>query len=200
MKKIIYIFAIIFFVMFFVWDVSAYKELLLEDRWGKPIRVIKVVLDWQHYVVTSVAWDWWKTLEELVKKVWWDTGINGTFFCPEDYSSCGWVTHSNFERVYLGNGKEYSQTWPNTDVRMIFWFDIDWEPLMVQNNMTEMVWLRSDMNLDRQDDLYFGLSNFTHSILEANVPLLNVVRFFVIYQKPGILFANLFLVFKSTFI
>ena len=166
MKKIIYIFAIIFSVMFFVWDVSAYKELLLEDRWGKPIRVIKVVLDWQHYVVTSVAWDWWKTLEELVKKVWWDTGINGTFFCPEDYSSCGWVTHSNFERVYLGNGKDYSQTWPNTDVRMIFWFDIDWEPLMVQNNMTEMVWLRSDMNLDRQDDLYFGLSNFTILLID----------------------------------
>ena len=157
MKKILFI----LIWLFFVWNVFWYKELLLENRGNKPIRVIKVVLDWQDYVVASVAWDEWETLENLVKKVWWDTGINGTFFCPEDYSSCGWVTHSNFERVYLWNGKDYSQARPNTDVRMLFWFDIDGEPLMVQNNMTEMPGLRTDMNEDRQDDLYFGLSNFT---------------------------------------
>ncbi len=164
MKKII-----LFFVMlFFVWNVFSYKELLLENRWNKPIRVIKVVLDGQHYVVASVAWDGWATLEDLTKKVWWDTGINWTFFCPADYSSCGWVTHSNFERVYLWNGKDYSQTRPNTDVRMIFGFDIDGEPLMVQNNMTEMPGLRSDMNKDRQDDLYFGMSNFTVLLIDWN--------------------------------
>jgi len=164
MKKIIYIFAI----LLFVWNVFAYKELLLENRGGKPIRVIKVVLDWQHYVVSSVAWDWWATLEELTKEVGGDTGINGTFFCPADYSSCGWVTHSNFERVYLWNWEDYSQTWPNTDVRMIFGFDIDWEPLMVQNNITEMPGLRSDMNKEKQNDLYFGMSNFTILLIDWN--------------------------------
>lgn len=162
MKKII----LFFVVLFFVWNVLAYKELLLENRWGKPIRVIKVVLDGQHYVVTSLAWNGWETLENLVKKVWWDTGINWTFFCPKDYSTCWWVTHSNFERVYLWNGKDYSKTRPNTDVRVIFGFDINWEPLMVQNNMTEMPWLRNDMNKDKINDLYFGLSNFTVLLVE----------------------------------
>ena len=161
----------IFFVLiwlFFVGNVFAYKELLLENRGGKPIRVIKVVLDGQHYVVSSIAWNGWKTLEELTKKVGWDTSINWTFFCPDDYSSCGGVTHSNFERVYLWNGKDYSQTRPNTDVRMIFGFDIEGEPLMVQNNMTEMPWLRSDMNKDKQSDLYFGMSNFTILLIDWN--------------------------------
>lgn len=157
MKKII----LVLMCLFFVWNVFAYKELLLENRWGKPIRVIKVVLDWEHYVVTSLANNWWDTLENLAKKVWWDTAINWTFFCPKDYSSCGGVTHSNFERVYLWNWEYYSRTWPNTDVRMIFGFDKEWEPLMVQNNMTEMIWLWTDLNKNRINDLYFGMSNFT---------------------------------------
>ena len=163
MKKILFILIWIFFV----WNVFWYKELLLEKRANKPIRVIKVVLDWEHYVVASVAKDGGSTLENLVKEVGGDTGINWTFFCPADYSSCGWVTHSNFERVYMWNWKDYSQTRPNTDVRMIFGFDIEGEPLMVQNNMTEMPGLRSDMNIERQDDLYFGMSNFTVLLIDG---------------------------------
>jgi hypothetical protein len=37
---------------------------------------------------------------------------------------------------------------------------------MVQNNMTEMPGLRSDMNEDKQDDLYFGMSNFTILLID----------------------------------
>lgn len=157
MKKFIFILSL--FV--FVWNVFAYKELLLENRWWKAVRVVKVVLDWQHYVVTSLANDWWDTLENLVKKVGWDIWINWTFFCPEDYTSCGWITHSNFERVYLWNWEYFSRTWPNTDVRMIFGFDKEWDPLMVQNNMTEMLGLWTDMNKEKINDLFFWLSNFT---------------------------------------
>jgi len=163
MKKII----LVLILLFFVWNTLAYKELLLENRWGKPIRVIKVVLDWEHYVVTSLANQWWDTLENLIKKVGGDTGINWTFFCPKDYSSCGGVTHSNFERVYLWNGENYSLTWPNTDVRMIFGFDKEGEPLMVQNNTTEMVWLWTDLNKYRINDLYFGMSNFTVLLVDG---------------------------------
>ncbi len=97
--KIIWLLMIMLFSFF--WNTFAYKELLIENRWWKPIRVIKVILDWQDFVITSVAPDWWDTLENLIKKVWWDSGINGTFFCPADYSYCGGVTHSNYERIYL---------------------------------------------------------------------------------------------------
>jgi hypothetical protein len=80
---------------------------MIENRWGRPIRVIKVVLDWEHFVVASPAWNWWATVEELAKQVWWDTAINWAFFCPDDYSTCkvNWkrTTHTVSERVYMGN-------------------------------------------------------------------------------------------------
>lgn len=163
-----------FVMLFFVGNVFAYKELLLEVRWGKPIRVIKVVLDWEHYVVTSLANNWGDTLENLVKKVWWDSGINWTFFCPDDYTSCGKVTHSNFERVYLWNGKDYSRFWPNTESRMIFWFNKDWEPMFVQNKLNERMGLLTLNNWKWLNDLYFWLANFTvllvdwENVVEAN--------------------------------
>lgn len=41
-----------------VWGLNplyAYQELMIEERGGKPIRVIKVVLDGEHFVVASPA-------------------------------------------------------------------------------------------------------------------------------------------------
>ena len=169
---------LLLFVMFFsfVWNAFAYKELLIENRGGKPIRVIKVVLDWQDFVITSVANDWWDTLENLVKKVWWDSGINWTFFCPADYSYCGWVTHSNYERVYLWNWAKYSSFWPDTSVRVIFGFDIEWNPLVVQNKVLDWDdWLWTNINRKKINDIEFGLSNYTVLLLEwENIVDINV--------------------------
>jgi hypothetical protein len=139
--------------------------LLLEDRGGKPIRVIKVVLDGQDFVVSSLALKGGNTLEELTKKVGGDTSINGTFFCPKDYVECDGVTHSRFERIYMWDAVSYSTFWPSTDVRVVFGFDKNGEPLMVQNNKSEMMWLWSNINKERQNDLYFWLSNFTVLLL-----------------------------------
>jgi len=156
-KKILFITSF----LFLFWNVFAYRELLIENRWGFPIRVIKVVLDGQDYVVSSVATDGWDTLENLTKKVWWNTAVNWVYFCPKDYAYCNWVTHTISERVYMWNGQDYSRFWPDTSIRAIFWFDKDWEPLFVQNNF----WLHdvgywSNINKDKQNDLYFGLGNF----------------------------------------
>jgi hypothetical protein len=58
------------FGIFFLLNTSfAYKELLIEKRGGRPIRVIKVVLDGEHFVVASPASDGGATTEELAKKV-----------------------------------------------------------------------------------------------------------------------------------
>lgn len=157
MKKILFVISF----LFLFWNVFAYRELLIENRGGLPIRVIKVVLDGQDYVVSSVALNGWDTLENLTKKVWWNTAVNWVFFCPKDYGYCNWVTHTISERVYLWDGKTYSQFWPDTSIRAIFGFDKNWEPLLVQNNF----WLHdvgywSNVNKDKQNDLYFGLGNF----------------------------------------
>ncbi|MDR3168649.1 MAG: hypothetical protein LBU27_02620 [Candidatus Peribacteria bacterium] len=60
----------LFFLFFFSSSfVSAYQEMLIEERGGKPIRVIKVILDGEHFVVSSVAKEGGETLEDLTKKV-----------------------------------------------------------------------------------------------------------------------------------
>jgi len=157
MKKILFMISF----LFLFWNVFAYRELLIENRWWLPIRVIKIVLDWQDYVVSSVASNGWDTLENLTKKVWWDTSVNGVYFCPKDYGYCNWLTHTISERVYMWNWKDYSQFWPDTSIRAIFGFDKNWEPLFVQNNFwIHDLWYWSNINKDKQNDLYFGLWNF----------------------------------------
>lgn len=179
MKKLKIIFLLSVMLFTFIWNTFAYRELLIENRGGKPIRVIKVVLDWQDFVITSLAWNWWETLESLVKKVWWDSGINGTFFCPADYSYCGGVTHSNFERIFLWDWASYSDSWPETSIRMIFWFDIEWKPFMAQRNYTDHdAGLKMNLNEDKLDDFEFWLSNYTVLLVEwQNVIDINSINF-----------------------
>ena len=146
---------------------SAYQEILIENRWGHAIRVIKVVLDWEHFVVSSVADEWWETIQSLTKKVWWMSSINWAFFCPKDYSSCNKRTFSYYERVFRWDGASYSMFWPDTSVRGIFWFSQDGNPLFVQNKISlGDVWLESNINADRIFDLYFWISNFPVLLIE----------------------------------
>lgn len=140
--------------------VSAYQEILIENRGWHAIRVIKVILDWEHFVVASVADEWWETIQSLTKKVWWTSAINWAFFCPKDYSSCD-TTFSYYERVFKWDGASYSQFWPDTSIRWIFWFTQDGNPLFVQNKISDSdVGLISNINSDRISDLYFWISNF----------------------------------------
>lgn len=161
------------FGIFFLLNTSfAYKELLIEKRGGRPIRVIKVVLDGEHFVVASPASDGGATTEELAKKVWWDTAINAAFFCPDDYSSCKIdgkrVTHTISERVFMGNGKDWSRFWWDTSIRMIFSFDQQGNPFFVQKNSGEQdVGLWSNTNQDKLDQIYFWIWNFPVLLLDG---------------------------------
>ena len=139
---------------------SAYQEILIENRGWHAIRVIKVILDWEHFVVSSVAWEWWETIQSLTKKVWWISSINWAFFCPKDYSNCS-DTVSYYERVFKWDGASYSQFWPDTSIRWIFGFTQDGNPLFVQNKISDWdVGLVSNINSEHIDDLYFWISNF----------------------------------------
>lgn len=138
----------------------AYQELLIENRGGHAIRVIKVILDGEHFVVSSVAGEWWETIQDLTNKVGWISSINWAFFCPKDYSNCS-NTVSYYERIFKWDGVSYSQFWPDTSIRWIFWFTRDGSPLFVQNKISDGdVWLISNINSDRISDLYFWISNF----------------------------------------
>lgn len=149
------------FSILLCWNyVSAYQEILIENRGWHAIRVIKVILDWEHFVVSSVADLWWETIQSLTKKVWWISSINWAFFCPKDYSNCD-TTFSYYERVFKWDGASYSQFWPDTSIRGIFWFTQDGNPLFVQNKISNTdAWLISNINSERIGDLYFWISNF----------------------------------------
>ena len=171
-KKLFFFLLGICTFLLFSSETYAYMELMIENRGSTPIRVIKVVLDWEHFVVASPAENGWATVEELAKKVWWDTAINWAFFCPDDYSSCKLngkrVTHTVSERVYLGNGADWSMYWWDTSIRMIFWFDKQWTPLFVQKSSWEAdIGLWSNLNKDKLDDLYFGIGNRPVLLLEG---------------------------------
>ena len=154
------------FVFFLLWITCffnytcGYQEILIENRWGHPIRVIKVILDWEHFVVSSVAWEWWETIQSLTKKVWWISSINWAFFCPKDYSNCD-TTFSYYERIFKWDGASYSKFWPDTSIRWIFWFTRDGNPLFVQNKISDWdVWLISNINSDCIRYLYFCIFYF----------------------------------------
>jgi len=160
--------SLIFLSFFLFFDVSAHQELLIEERGGVALRVIKVVLDGEHFVVSSVADDGGETLVDLMNKVWGTSAINGAFFCPKDYTSCWGNTFSRYERVFKGEGEAYSMFWPDTSIRGIFGFERDGKPLFVQNKISEHdIWLENNINQDKIDDLYFGISNFPVLLIEG---------------------------------
>ena len=164
LKAFLFVFLIWMFWLF--GSVFAYQEMIIENRGWHAVRVIKVVLDWEHFVVSSVAWEWWETIQSLTKKVGWISSINGAFFCPKDYSNCA-STFSYYERVFKWDGASYSMFWPDTSIRGIFWFTRDGNPLFVQNKISDGdVWLISNINSDRISDLYFWISNFPVLLIE----------------------------------
>ena len=160
MRRCLFALILIVWIICFSNITLAYQEILIENRWGHAIRVIKIILDWEHFVVSSVANEWWETIQSLTKKVGWISSINWAFFCPQDYSNCD-TTFSYYERVFKWDWASYSQFWPDTSIRWIFWFTREWEPLFVQNKISNTdAWLISNINADRIWDLYFWISNF----------------------------------------
>lgn len=160
-------FSSLFLFSFFSISV-AYQEILIEERWGKAVRVIKVILDWEHYVVTVPAGEGGETLEQLTNNVRGLSSVNGAFFCPKDYSNCGGKTFSYYERVFKWDGQSFSMYRPDTSIRGIFGFERDGRPLFVQNKVsTHDVGLMSNINKDRINDLYFGISNFPVLLIEG---------------------------------
>lgn len=159
-------FSILVYFCLFTSGILAYQEMIIKDvkvEWvigTKPVRVIKVVLDGQDFIVNSLATTGWDSLKNLMDKVGWHTAINGIFFCPANYSYCNGKTFSNFERVFNGEVDEQSRFWPDTGVRGIFGFEKNGTPLFVQNNLSEMPGIWIDTNKERIDELYFGLGNF----------------------------------------
>lgn len=146
-----------------MWGLTqSYQELML-DYWDdkREVQLMKVVLDGEHFVVSSLAFTGGQTLEQLTKQLPWAIwSVNWSFFCPDDYSYCNGQTTTISERVYMWDAKSYSRYRPDTWVRWVFGFTKDWSPLLAQNNFWYISWLAENFNNDRVNEFYYWLWNW----------------------------------------
>lgn len=141
----------------------ASKELIDKFVSWKKVQIIKVVLDWTTQIITSVS-TWWDSFENLVKNVWWDTGINWAYFCPADYPQCNWENSTTSDRVY--KWEVFSKYWKDLGARWLFGFDQSWSPLFILNNLWYVEWINKKYNDDKLDQVYYGISNHPVLLLE----------------------------------
>lgn len=139
-----------------------YQERIDKTLDWKKIKILKVIPDQRHSIITSVSFKW-DNLNTLVKKVGWVSWITWAYFCPADYGKrCNRTNSTTADRIF--EWKNFSKYWPDTWGRWMFWFDKNWEFLYLQNNL----WYANDSyvrkyNEDKTDQIYYGLSN--HPVL-----------------------------------
>ncbi len=106
------------------------------------------------YKIHAAISDSETSIDQLAKRENAITGINGIFFCPEDYTECNWKSYTINERIV--NWVDYS-FYPDTWERAIFWWDKNWVPLLHQT---------ARINPDSRGEIFEGMGNFP--ILFAN--------------------------------
>ena len=99
MKNLLFMFLVP--ILLWLW-VQSYASTSMVSKTidGKATRIITTVLDWNHYVISSVS-ETAKPLKDLVSQVWWIAWINGSYFCPNDYVACGGVSYTYSYRKFL---------------------------------------------------------------------------------------------------
>ncbi len=161
--KSLFIFSILFLLNFFVFAWQQFIDSIIS--WHK-VKIIKVVLDGNHKVITSIAEEW-KDLFYFLNKEKGISAINGVYFCPKDYSNCWWKDYTNAPRFY--KWKNYSKYWNDFGVNGVFSFDKSWKPFLVMNH----VWgdVPNDLenisyNADKIKNIYYWLGNFPVLLLK----------------------------------
>lgn len=89
-----------------------------------------------------------KTLSSLSNDYWAISGINGVFFCPADYSECGWKNFTINERFIDGVDMSF---YPDTGERAVFWWDKNFFPFLYKTN---------SINSNKRVDIHEWLGNF----------------------------------------
>lgn len=142
----------------------AAKELIDSKIDGKSVNVVKVTLDGNTRIVTPYAEDGGETFENLLKKAGSDTGINGAYFCPEDYTWCG-KTYTNADRAY--EGKQNFKFGGDFGAKGFFGFDGSDKPLFVLDNVWYGKGIDRSYNVDKKKELKNGISNIPVLLLEG---------------------------------
>lgn len=150
-------------LIFTTYSVSAWQEYINKSIDWHNVKVIKVILDWNHKVISASS-NSWEDFEKLVKNAWWVSWVNWWYFCPADYSHCWWVNSTNNMRIQ--EWEISSQYWKDLWEKWLMWFDEDGKPFFIANNYWYVAWLNQKYNHDKFDELEYGISNFPVYLLE----------------------------------
>ena len=161
----------LFFFMFIPFTYS-YQQLLDKKIGSHKIKVIQVILDGHHKIISSLSKKG-NSLWKLMNKVYWVSAINWAYFCPADYSNCWWKNYTNAPRFY--KWKNYSRYKNDFWINWVFAFNKNNIPFIVMNH----IWWNVPKKLDKQinsnkiNDIYYGIWNFPVLLFHWNdfVPL-----------------------------
>ncbi len=119
--------------------------------------VFKVPLD--KYDIKTFVWNPVTTTQQWVRNLWWEWGINWSFFCPAEksYAWCGGDNSTVSERFI--DWKDLSRYDQDTGVRWVFWFDKEGIPLFVQKNRWYVEWYARNTNEDKIWEIYEWIWN-----------------------------------------
>ena len=161
----------------------AQETLLQQVVDGKKVTLIRVILDGHDTIGTSVSENW-ESLASLVQKSGGVSGINGAYFCPADYAACGGKNTTNADRIWQGDGKTYSASWPDTGSRGIFGFDQGGNFLFVRNNLGFSGGVPGKFHAEDIGKIWYGLGNHP-VLLQAGVNMLPA------YENTGLIDAKM---------
>lgn len=210
------IFFWVFLCMLFIPTTYSFQEYISKTIDGKKVNIIKVILDGNHKIITSLSPNG-DSLETLVNRVWWVSWVNGAYFCPADYSQCWWTNSNITKRIYkweiLSNNFEdtmFEWKWDmfkkDEKLKYDFWwngmfaFDKEWNPITVLNETSNFwfdedklnkIWINKNYNSDKIPDISYGIENYP--ILLINwVNTLNI--------SPRVLDEKMYIKWTKTFI
>ncbi len=170
---------ILLFVLLSFGNTFAFQQLIEKNIDWHYVRVIQVILDGNHKVVSSLA-DEWKPLEYFVNKENWVSAVNWGYFCPKDYPNCGGKDYTNVPRFY--EWKNFSRYGNDLSYNWVFAFDKNWNPFIVMNHLwgdAPEKLQHFKYNEDKISQIQYWIGNFPVLLLDGkNIvswyePLLN---------------------------
>lgn len=139
------------------------QELIDKNIDWHNIKVVKVTLDGNYFVVSSISHSW-ESLWSLINKVWWKSGINGSYFAPVDY----WNSQNIAKNERIFNWKRY---FPNIQgdfwARGLFWFDKNGDSSLILNNFGYVNGINKRFNTDKLNNILYGISNYPVLLIDG---------------------------------
>lgn len=131
--------------------------------WYK-IKTIKLVKNTWYKLIVGVS-EKWESLQSMINRYGWVSGINWAYFCPKDYKECGWVNKTWSDRI--SNGYNWSTTPDDTGPdRVIFSLDKNQNPFLFQAAHNYSKWRNDEfitgkiINFDKKSDIYNWIGNY----------------------------------------